>query len=237
MGSGERTSERSPSRGVASLRLLAGAAGLVLYLAAGVAEAQAGKGDYIGGWSVSGGVVYAIPNTDDYGDALAWRLGVGYTPLPSFEVGLELSRFSSTVSQPEPDGVPTHDIASGQLEVLPICLTARYHLPLAGSMTTFDLLAGAGYYLIDYSMADPQREYFESISDGELPDQSVRDAWGFHAGAGLEYALNGWFSVTLEGRYVFLAPHVSGTVKDDYTIDGSLNLNTWLFTGGIKVAF
>jgi len=217
--------------------LVAVAAGGVLLLAAGVAQAQSGKGDYIGGWSVSGAAVYAVPNTDEYSDDFDWRLGVGYSPLPSLEIDLELGRFSSTVTQAELDGVPTHDIASGRLEVVPVCLTLQYHIPLAGSMATFNLLAGAGYYFINYSMADEQREFFESLGIEGLPDQHVRDAWGGHAGAGLEYALSGWFSFFVEGRYVFVAPRVSGTAKNTYTIGGSLDLNTWLFAGGIKVAF
>lgn len=237
MNAAERTRERLPDRGGARRGLAAAAAGVLLCLAAGVAQAQSGKGDYIGGWSVSGSAGYAIPNTDEYGGALAWRLGVGYSPLPRFEIGLELGRFSSDVSQPEPDGVPNHDIATGRLEVLPVCLALQYHVPLAGTMTTFNLLAGAGYYFIDYAMADAQREYFGSLGVEGLPDQSVRDAWGVHAGAGLEYALSSWFSLTVEGRYVFLAPHVRGTAKDGYAIEGSLDLNTWLFTGGMKVAF
>ena len=71
----------------------------------------------------------------------------------------------------------------------------------------------------------------------DSPTRPCSDAWGFHAGAGLEYALTGWLSLTAEGRYVFLAPEVSGTAGDGYQLGGSLDLNTWLFTGGIKVAF
>jgi outer membrane protein W len=103
-------------------------------------------------------------------------------------------------------------------------------------MASFVLLAGAGYYFIDYTMDDEPRAAFAAGGEG-LPDQVVKDAWGFHAGAGLEYALTGWLSLTAEARYVFLAPAVSGTAGDGYQLGGSLDLNTWLFTGGIKVAF
>jgi len=237
MDTGACTRERLPSRGVTLRGLAAAAAGLVLSLSAGVAQAQSGKGDSIGGWTVSGGLGYAIPSTDEYDAAFAWRLGLGYSPIPQFEIGLELGRFSTAVSQPEPDGVPTHDIASGRLEVLPVCLSGQYRAPLPESMATFILLAGVGYYFIDYTMADEPRATFVSSGVEGLPDQTVSDAWGFHAGAGLEYALTSWFSVTVEGRYIFLAPHVSGKAKDGYNLGGSLDLNTWLFTGGIKVAF
>jgi len=209
----------------------------VACLAAGAASAQSGKGDYVGRWSVAGDIGYAIPNTDAYGNVLTWRAGIGYTPLPQFEIDLELGRFAPGVTQPEANGVPTHDIASGRIEAWPVCVTMRYHLPLQAEMTTFELLAGAGYYFIDYTMADGPREVFAAGGDDGLPDQVVRDAWGFHVGAGLEYALTGWLSLTAEGRYVFLAPEVSGTTGDGHQLGGSLDLNTWLFTGGMKVAF
>jgi len=237
MYTGERSRERQHSRSLALRGLAAVAAGLALCLAAGVAQARSGKGDYIGRWSVEGSVGYAIPNTDEYGNVLVWRAGVGYSPLPQFEIGLELGQFSPKVSQPEPNGLPNHDIASGRLQVRPVCLSLRYNIPLSETMATLNLLAGAGYYFINYSMADAPREMFVSSGVEGLPDQTVRDAWGVHVGAGLEYALTSLLSVTFEGRYIILAPHVSGTVKDAFTIGGSLDLNTWLFTGGIKVAF
>ncbi len=231
-----RANGRFFPRGAALRRLAAAAAGVFLCLAAGPAEARSGKGDYVGRWSATGALGYAIPNTDEFGDALAWRLGVGYSRNPRFEVGLDAGRFAAAVSQPETDGFPTHDIASGRLEMLPVCLTVQYRAPFPENMATFVLLAGAGYYFIDYTMADAPRGVL-SASGAGLPDQVVRDAWGYHAGVGLEYALSGWLSATIEGRYVFLAPQVRGTAKDDHVLDGSLDLNTWLFTGGMKVAF
>jgi outer membrane protein W len=223
--------ERPRFRGVAARRLAAAAAGLLLCLTAGAARAQSGPGEYLGRWSVSGELGAAIPNTDQYGDVLSWRLGVGYSRDPRFEIGVDLGRFSTGVSQPEPDGLPNHTIASGTLDVVPLCLTVRYHLPVAASMFSVSLLGGAGYYLVDYTMAAAPRAALG------LADQVVDDAFGFHAGAGLEYAVAGWLSLTVEGRYVFLSPGVSGTAKDGVTLGGSLNLNTWLFTGGIKLSF
>jgi outer membrane protein W len=121
--------------------------------------------------------------------------------------------------------------------VLPVCLAVQYHIPMAETMATFNLLAGAGYYFIDYTMGDAPSAVFAASGVAGLPDQVVNDSWGFHAGAGVEYAFSGWFSLTAEGRYVFCSPGVSGTAKDNYTLGGSLDLNTWLFTGGIKISF
>jgi len=199
------------------------------------AGAQSGKGDYIGSWSLSASLGYAVPNTDEYDNAVAWRLAAGYSPLPQFELDLEIGSFSTDVSQPEENGIPTHTIASGRLDVRPVCLTAQYRTPLPETLSTVTLLAGVGYYFVDYEMGDEQREYYGG--SGGLPDQTVDDAWGFHAGAGLEYALTARVSVAAEGRYLFLSPQASGTSVPGTRFDGSLDLNTWVFTGGVKIAF
>jgi opacity protein-like surface antigen len=230
-----RTGERPHGRGSAVRRAIAAVA-LVSLFPAG-AGAQSGKGAYLGSWSATAAIGYAIPNTDEYDNAFSWRLAAGYSPLPQFEIDLELGRFLSGVSQPEANGLPTHTIASGELDVMPVCLTAQYRTPLPGLLSTLTLLAGVGYYFIDYTMADEPRAVFAAGGEPGLPDQTVDDAWGFHAGAGLEYALTERFSLTAEGRYLFLSPQASGTAGSGRTIDGTLDLNTWIFTGGVKVAF
>ena len=231
------TSGSKHLHGLTLRRLAAVAAALAVSLASGAALAQSGKGDYVGRWSLAGNAGYAIPNTDEYANVPAWKFALGYSPALWFEVALEAGRFSTAVDQPEPDGLPNHSIASGRIEVVPVCVNLQFNLPLAASMTTAYLSAGGGYYLVDYTMDEAPSGVFAASGVAGLPDQIVRDAWGFHAGVGVEYALTAWLSVTAEGRYQFLAPQVSGTARDDYTLGGSLDLNTWLFTGGLKVAF
>jgi hypothetical protein len=208
-----------------------------LLVRAAPVAAQSGKGEYLGAWSLGASLGYAVPNTDEYGNALAWRLALAYSPVPQFELGLEFGRFSSDVSQPDPDGIPSHTIASGSLDITPVCLTAQYRRALPELLSTVTLQGGAGYYFVDYEMGDAQREVFEAGGAAGLPDQQVDDAWGFHAGAGLEYALTERVSLVAEGRYLFLEPSASGTAKDGQRFDGSLDLNTWIFSGGVKVWF
>jgi outer membrane protein W len=231
-----RTGERLHT-GVHATRRLVAAAAAVLCLLAREARAQSGKGDYLGSWSVSAAAGYAIPNTDEYGNSFAWRLAAGYSPLPQFEVDLEVGRFVSEVSQPDANGLPGYTIASGELDVTPVCLTAQYRTPLPGMLSTLTLLAGLGYYFIDYTMAGVPRDVFVSGGAPGLPDQTVDDAWGYHLGAGVEYPLTERLSVSAEGRYLFLSPRASGTTGSGARIDGSLDLDTWVFTGGVKVAF
>lgn len=226
-----------PGRGFALKHLAGVVVALAACCTATVAAAQSGKGDYIGRWSVSGAAGYALPNTDEYGNVFSGRIGVGYSPYPPIEIGLELGLFTTPVTQPEQEGLPEHDIASGELTVLPVCLTLQYRAPLAETMATLVLLGGAGYYFVDYTMAAAPRDALAADLAAGLADQAVRDAFGFHAGVGLEYALTGWLSLMAEGRFVGLAPKVSGTAAQGRQLGGSLDLNTWLFTGGIRVAF
>jgi outer membrane protein W len=224
------------SPGVPRVPLHAALAALLLALAA-PAGAQSGKGDYVGSWSAAAAVGYAVPNTDEYDNAFAWRLAGSYSPLPQFEIGLEIGRFSTQVSQPDANGISPHTIASGTVEVRPVCLTAQYRRPLPDLFSTLTLLAGVGYYFLDYAMADEARAVFEAGGVRGLPDQSVDDAWGAHLGAGIEYALTERLSLVGEGRYVFLSPEASGTASPGRSIDGSLDLDTWLFSGGLKFTF
>lgn len=229
---------RRPLQWRSATRLLtAAAAGALLGFAAADAGAQSGKGDYIPSWSVSGAIGVAVPNTDEYENSLDWRLGVGYSPTPQFEFVLESGRFATTVSHLDANGVPSYTIASGRLAVVPVCISAHYRKPLADVLSTLNLLVGVGYYFIDYAMADTPAGVFRSGGVQGLPDQIVENAWGFHFGAGLEYALTERYSLTGDARYLFLAPQISGTASPGRRIEGSLDLNTWLFTGGVKVAF
>lgn len=222
--------------GVRFLALLAASAAALLVPAA-PAAAQSGKGEYLGAWSLTGSLGYAVPNTDEYGNAFAWRVALGYSPLPQVELDLEFGRFSADVDQPDPDGVPTHTIASGSLEITPVCLTAQYRRPLPEMLSTVGLLAGVGYYFVDYGMGAAPRAALGAAGEPGAPDHEVDDAWGFHAGAALEYAATERVSLVAEGRYLFLEPSARGTAQGGQRFDGSLDLNTWIVSGGVKVWF
>lgn len=223
-------------RGPARLLLVAAVACAAL-VPARPAVAQSGKGEYVGVWSVAGSLGYAIPTTDEYDNAFAWRLAAGYSPLPQLELALEVGGFTTDVSQPDEHGISPHTIASGSIEVFPVCLTASYRRALPDLFSTLTLLAGVGYYQLDYRMADEARAVFEAGGVRGLPDQTVDDAWGVHVGAGLEYAVTERLSLFGEGRYVFLSPEAHGTAAPGRPIDGDLDLDTWLFSGGLKFAF
>jgi len=223
--------------GCRRLALPAAVVAAALLLRSAPAVAESGKGEYLGAWSIAGSLGYAVPNTDEYDNAFAWRAALGYSPLPQFELDLEFGRFATDVSQPDPGGIPSHTIASGSLGITPVCLTAQYRRPLPQLLSTLILLGGVGYYFIDYSMGAEQRDAFEAAGVTGLPDQEVDDAWGFHAGAALEYALTERVSLAGEGRYLFLEPSARGTAGGGGSFDGSLDLNTWIFSGGVKVWF
>jgi opacity protein-like surface antigen len=210
---------------------------LALCLGAADARAQSGKGDYMGSWSVAGSLGYAVPNTDEYGNAMSWRVGVGYSPAPQIEFDLEVGGFESEVSQPDPNGLPSHTIANGNLTIRPVCLTAQLRWPLPEALSTLTVSGGVGYYFIDYAMDEEPRAALAAAAGEDAEDQHVDDDWGYHVGAGLEYALTEHIALVAETRYVFLSPSAGGASGADSRFGGSLGLNTWLFGGGVKVAF
>ena len=225
------------SAGWRRLGSLAAALSCAVLLRGAPALAQTGKGEYLGAWSGAASLGYAMPNTDEYDNAFAWRLALGYAPLPQLELDFELGRFTADVSQPDPEGIPSYTIASGSLEITPVCLTAQYRTPLPELLSTLSLLAGIGYYFVDYDMGERQRDVFAGQNVPGLPDQEVDDAWGFHLGAGLEYALSERISLVAEGRYLFLEASARGTTSSGGRFDETLDLDTWMFTGGVKVGF
>lgn len=209
------------------------------------AHSKSGKGDYIGQYSVAVQGGFAIPNTDEFDNTFFYQGSLGYSPIPWLEVSLGAGRFQSNVSQPEPHGVPVHTIATGDLEVIPLIATVHLRYPMQEIFSTFTAFAGAGYYLVDYEMGGEARRFLDEKSQssptGETFPQTVGNDWGFHLGVGIEYHMTDHLSLVGEGRYIILSPAMSGSACDEagweYRFSGSLDLNTWLFTGGIKVAF
>lgn len=217
----------------------AAAAALVLCLLAAPlpGAAQSGKGEYLGAWSVSASGGYATPDNDRYEGAPAWRLALGYSPLPRVGLELEYGRFPAAVATDAPGGIPAGDLAAGTLDVRAFCLTAQWRQPLGGLPATLVALGGVGRYRISYAMGDePRRLYAESGVRG-LPDQTVDDAWGAHVGGGLEWAVGAHVSLLAEARYLVLAPGVSGHTTPGNALDGSIDLGTLVVTGGIKATF
>lgn len=216
-----------------------GCAVLAVALCVGAADAQAqsGKGDYVGSWSIGGSLGYAVPNTDEYGNSMAWRAVIGYSPAPQVEFDLEVGGFSSEVSQPDPNGLPSHTIASGELTLRPVCLTAQLRWPLPEALSTLTFSGGVGYYFIDYEIDEESREALTAAAGEDAEAQHVDDDWGFHLGAGLEYMLTERIALLVDTRYLFLSPPAGGSSGADTRFTGSLGLNTWHFSGGVKVTF
>jgi opacity protein-like surface antigen len=210
---------------------------VVVVVVAPAPGAASGKGDYLGTFSASALAGYSFPNTDAYGSAFAWRVAGGYSPVPELEVDLELGAFSSGVDQPEANGIPSHTIASGNLDVKALCLTVQWRPPQPEAMATAYALAGLGWYDVSYRMDEGPRQVFLTSGVAGLPDQAVEAAWGFHVGAGIEYALGERLFLLGEARYLFLSPEARGTAAPGSAISGSIDLNTWLLSGGVKVVF
>ncbi len=212
-----------------------------------VALAQTGEEKYLGDISLGASIGYAIPTTDEYDNAAAFKITAGYSITPYFNLEAGLGRFSSTVSQPDANGVSMFTIASGDLRVIPLTLTGQFRYQVPEIFSIFYGLAGLGYYFVDYSWSDDTEAYFESVKEAfpafsTRVKQEVDNGFGFHLGGGLDYLLTSQLSLNIEAQYILFSPKARGFWKDledgtERLFDNDLDLNTFLFTAGIKFWF
>ncbi len=117
------------------------------------------------------------------------------------------------------------DITIGELEQVPILLTARTHLSTNPKVNPY-LGIGLGYYLNDFDLSD-------SPSGVKVdPD----DTFGFHINAGVEYFVNEHFALNLDFKYIW--NDVDFIFKDSGTRwKTEFDLDTFYTGVGIKYYF
>ena len=101
------------------------------------------------------------------------ELGVGYTETD------EYLNFSPGMSG-----------KAGEMEQIPILLTARVHFSTNHEVTPY-LGAGIGYYLSDFD------------SNSSSPDVDVDDSFGFHVNGGLEVFITDYVAINVDIKYVW----------------------------------
>lgn len=213
-----------------------------LFIAASFSSAEAADEDFLYGFNLNASLGYAVPTTDEYSNSFYFRFGGGYSVNSTLALDLSLGRFSSDISH-DMDFPPGRTVADGTLKVTPLVLSAQLRYPLHQIFSTVYALAGVGYYFVDYSWSGQSKEYFLEVEDLYGPAvQSVSDSFGFNLGGGLDYPLGTHFLLNIEGQHLFLSPDAKGRWRDLLTgelhqFNDSLDLNTWLFTAGVRYLF
>jgi len=169
-----------------------------------------------------------------YGGGPAFGAVLGYALSP--KLGVEVSGFSyqSEVTG-DPDG-----LSDGKLAVMAVQLSLRGSYPLNDKMTPYAVV-GANYHLNTFTMDDASANAWEAL--GFAIDESVDNGIGFHAGLGLDYALQPRLIVNLDARLIMakvkaaweLTDEISGTQTSE-DLDG-LDLSAVVITVGLKYCF
>lgn len=231
-----RAMRKNRSHRAALGRLAGGFAAAALCLLLRAADAEA-KGDFVPRWSVGAQAGAALPDTDEYGGSATWRVGLGYAFAPSLEVAVEWGRYSTAITQPDRNGIPTHTLASGVLDVSGFSATLRWRRELPELFASVYLGGGAGFYLLGYEMSEGAKAVYRRSGTVGLPNQAVENAAGLHAAGGVEYVLTPWVRLAGEVRYTVLEPKASGTTYPGMAIGGRIDLSSWSFTGGVRIGF
>ncbi len=209
----------------------------------GLSQAQGEAGLAFYGIDVNASLGFAVPNTDEFGSGFFIRGGAGYELNRHFAVSAGLGWFSSSVDN-DMDVPPGNTIADGELGVIPLTLSLEARHPFPELYGTLYGIAGIGYYFIDYSWSGGAKEYFDEVERlyGIPVSQEVSNSFGFDLGAGFEYPLTAQLFFNAEGQYIFLQPEAEGVWRDlitgePHVFKKDLDMNTWIFTLGVKYLF
>jgi len=194
------------------------------------------------GFNVNASLGGAIPTTDEFGNSFYFRLGGGYEINPNFSLELGVGRFATDIEHGM-DTPPGNTVADGDMKVIPLTLSLQLRYPVPQMFGTVYGLLGLGYYLVDYSWSGSSAEYFDQVEAlYGAGIQTVSDSVGFQLGAGYDYPMSANIFLNVEGQYIILTPEASGNWRDVVTgerhrFDGDIDLNTWIFSLGVKYLF
>jgi len=129
------------------------------------------------------------------------------------------------------------------MKVIPLTLNLQLRYPVPQMFGTVYGLLGLGYYFVDYSWSGSSTQYFDEVEAlyGSAV-QTVSDSVGFQLGAGFDYPMSANIFLNVEGQYIILSPEASGNWRDVVTgerhrFDDDIDLNTWIFSLGVKYLF
>jgi len=177
---------------------------------------------------------YGMMTDSLYSGGLAFGAVLGYALSPKLGVEVSGIRYQSEVTG-DPDG-----LSDGKLAVMAVQLSLRGSYPLNDKMTPYAVI-GANYQLNSFTLDDSPAAEWETL--GFSVEESVDNGIGFHAGLGLDYALQSRLIVNLDARFIMisgkgaweLTDEVSGTQTAE-DLDG-LSLNSVVVTVGLKYCF
>ena len=122
-------------------------------------------------------------------------------------------------------------VNAGEIEQIPILLTARTHLSTNTKISPY-VAVGIGYYLNDFNLSSTASSYLPAGSELD-PDDSI----GFHFGAGVEMFFTENLAFTIDAMYIINDTDVELKVPGSLTQVKSFNLNNYNVGLGLKFYF
>ena len=128
-----------------------------------------------------------------------------------------------------------YDLYPGELSITPILVNTLFFLPLNKSFIPY-IGGGFGYYFNHFQISK------ELITIPEVTiSQSVKDEFGFHFGAGLDFFIAQNLVLNLDVKYCLISPEGTTTITD--INEGislqyfDIKLNNILLRAGVKIYF
>ncbi len=128
----------------------------------------------------------------------------------------------------------------GKLTIMPVQLSLVGRFPINRKFTPY-VLAGGSYFLNRFALGSSVANGWDDL--GITLTQQIENAFGFHLGAGLEFALASAWSVAVDARYCVGNTRGDWSIRDNISgveTDGTfsdLSLNTLIFSIGLKYFF
>jgi len=130
----------------------------------------------------------------------------------------------------------------GNLTIVPILLTERFHLGTEKGVLDPYIGVGGGYYILSYdptSTATSLLPVGPSTTTSPSHDIKFHNTVGAHANLGVDIRITPAVTFTIDGRYVWAYAKIfyKGNLSDLNSVAGPLSLNGWVTTFGIKYYF
>lgn len=131
-------------------------------------------------------------------------------------------------------------LSDGSLSVIPILLSLQGRFQLGKRMVPY-ALAGMGYYANSFTTDSSSKDAWNAL--GFDIDESVKNGYGFHFGAGLDYFFSSSIALNADVRYLMASIEGSWSFTDQISgvrAEGEIkdiNLNSLLLGIGVKLFF
>ncbi len=149
----------------------------------------------------------------------------------SFELSVDHVETDVDLKISVPGDITRTVVGVGELEQLPILLTARTHFSTNPKVNPY-FGVGIGYYLNDFNSNDLVRS---ALPPGGKLDPD--DSFGFHISTGVEFFLNEHFAFNLEFKYIWNETDLKAKVPGELTEEIDFQLDTFVAGVGFKYYF